>query len=298
MKTVPFNFSLVKTSDINGSYQGLSQQYYYYLAYYNYQQSSNNYALYTDQFGIPYGKVNISANPAVKSPSFIDALTSNLVILIGKDVIPYQVASISPNQFSIIATVSKSYYGETASLNLKNPGLVRSSQTASQLVSVGQPIYVYVCNIQSYVSAANGLYTSNSIIVEVLWGVGKYPLFIGFGWIFMPLMLTLQFIMSLNYIDTQKPLNLDLFLSSFADFKNPSIFYNPTRSTMDQNIVSTKDTYISIPAFNRFDRGIDFMENCFQFFFVPFLSFILYLLIVGFNKLLNNCCRRDIPLIS
>lgn len=40
------------------------------------------------------------------------------------------------------------------------------------------------------------------------------------------------------------------------------------------------------------------MKNCFQFFFVPFLSFILYLIIIGFNKLLNSCWRRDIPFIS
>ena len=40
------------------------------------------------------------------------------------------------------------------------------------------------------------------------------------------------------------------------------------------------------------------MKNCFQFFFVPFLAVCLYLLIVGFNKLLNKACKKDIPLIS
>ena len=40
------------------------------------------------------------------------------------------------------------------------------------------------------------------------------------------------------------------------------------------------------------------MKNCFQFFFVPFLAFILFLLIVGFNSLLRKCCQKDIPLIS
>jgi len=54
---------------------------------------------------------------------------------------------------------------------------------------------------------------------------------------------------------------------------------------------------MNIPHFNIFDRGIDFLKNTFQFFFVPFLSVILYGLIVGFNKILN-CWDRDIPFIS
>jgi hypothetical protein len=110
---------------------------------------------------------------------------------------------------------------------------VRSGGAASQLVSVSKPVYIYVCGIQSYVSSANNIYDSNKLIVGVLWGVAKYPLLLGFGWIFMPLMLALQYITSLNYVSSQKPLNLDLFLQSFADFKNPSILYNPTRRNMD-----------------------------------------------------------------
>jgi len=43
----------------------------------------------------------------------------------------------------------------------------------------------------------------------------------------MPLMLALQYIMSLNYLDAQMPLNLNYFLASFSDFRNPSILYNP-----------------------------------------------------------------------
>ena len=113
----------------------------------------------------------------------------------------------------------------------------------------------------------------------------------------MPLMLVLQYIMSLNYIDTQRPLNLDLFLASFRDFRNPSILYNPKRTDMDTSVVSHPEIYISIPEFNRFDRGIDFMKNSLQFFFVPFLAVLVYCLFVGFNFLLNRC-KRDIPLIS
>ena len=54
----------------------------------------------------------------------------------------------------------------------------------------------------------------------------------------MPLMLTLQYITSLNYVSSQKPLNLDLFLQSFIDFKNPSIFYDPVRKNMDISVVN------------------------------------------------------------
>ena len=56
--------------------------------------------------------------------------------------------------------------------------------------------------------------------------------------------------------------------------------------------------YILLPFFNRFDRGIDFMKNCFQYLLVPFISFLVYILLIGLNKVLNICCKKDIPLIS
>ena len=72
--------------------------------------------------------------------------------------IPYQITSNSNNTFNLVATVSKSYYGEPASIILKNPGLARADKVASQVVSVTQPIYIYVCGIQSYINSANSLY--------------------------------------------------------------------------------------------------------------------------------------------
>jgi len=254
---------------------------------------------YKDQYGIPYGKYNLSTNKALKNPNFVDALSNNLVLLMDNKVVPYSISAKSNNQFALTASVSRSYYGDNAYLILKNPSLIRSGgTTASQLTNVSQGIYIYDCAIPSYISSANSIHDSNSIIVQVLWGLGKYPLFIGFGWIFMPLMLVMQYIMSLNYIDTNKPLNLEMFLSSFSDYRNPSILYNPLRNDMDASVVSHKEMYLSIPAYNRFDRGIDFMKNCFQFFFIPILSFILFLIFVGINKILNATCRKDIPLIS
>ena len=65
----------------------------------------------------------------------------------------------------------------------------------------------------------------------------------------MPLMLIMQYIMGHNYIDTQLPLNLDRFLASFADFRNPSILFNPQRNEFDQSVVSHPNMYKSISAF-------------------------------------------------
>jgi len=108
--------------------------------------------------------------------------------------------------------------------------LIRSGSTSLQTLNASMPVYLYACSIPSYVDFCNSIKSSNSIIVDVLWGVGKYPLFIGFGWIFMPLMLVLQFIMSLNYVKATMPLGLQCFLTSFRDYRNPSIFYNPLRN--------------------------------------------------------------------
>ena len=73
-----FNYGSVRIQDINSTYLGLSQQYYYYLAYYYYQRNTGNYATYVDKYGIPFGKVNISSNTAIKNQNFINALSNNL----------------------------------------------------------------------------------------------------------------------------------------------------------------------------------------------------------------------------
>lgn len=138
------------------------------------------------------------------------------------------------------ATPSKSYSGSPGVISLKNPSLVRQGNISSQRTMASVGIYRYDCSIPSYVSSAQSIYDSSSIIVQVLWGLGKYPLFIGFGWMFMPLMLALQYIMSLNYLNTKMPLNLNYFLSSFQDFRNPSIFYNPMRIDMDASVINHK----------------------------------------------------------
>ena len=113
----------------------------------------------------------------------------------------------------------------------------------------------------------------------------------------MPLMLIMQYIMGHNYIDTQLPLNLDRFLASFSDFRNPSILFNPQRNEFDQSVVNHPNIYKRISAFEEFDRGIDFMKNSFQFFFTPLLSFALLFLFILINFLVGFC-GKTIPLIS
>ena len=101
----------------------------------------------------------------------------------------------------------------------------------------------------------------------------------------MPLMLVMQYIMAHNYINTQLPLNLDLFLSSFADLRNPSILFNPQRDEFDKTVVNHSNMYKEIAAYEEYDRGIDFMKNCFQFFFTPLLSFSLIFFFIFLNFL-------------
>ena len=62
-------------------------------------------------------------------------------------------------------------------------------------------------------------------------------------------MLALQYIMSFNYIHSSLPLNLDYFLASFRDFRNPSIFYKPFRDDFDASVVNHPNIYKSIPEF-------------------------------------------------
>lgn len=40
------------------------------------------------------------------------------------------------------------------------------------------------------------------------------------------------------------------------------------------------------------------MKNCWEFFFVPLVSFGLLFAFIGFNFLINKLCKRDIPIIS
>ena len=61
---------------------------------------------------------------------------------------------------------------------------------------------------QSQLLTASNLRDRTAIFVQIVWGICKYILFIGFGWSVMPLMLILQYIFGHNYINSQLPLNL------------------------------------------------------------------------------------------
>lgn len=111
-------------------------------------------------------------------------------------------------------------------------------------------------------------------------------------------MMALQYIMSFNYIHSNLPLNLDYFLASFRDFRNPSILYNPLRNEFDAKVVNHQNIYKSYSKFEEFDRGIDFMKNCWEFFFIPILACALLLLLFLLNLIFRKCCRRDFCMIS
>ena len=108
---MPFDFSLIKISDLNGSYLGISEQYYYFIVYQQYQLSSGIHAKYNDMFGIPSGKVNLTASPPVQNPHFADALSKNLVVTIGNDTVQPKIVAASGNQFFVTSALSRSYFG-------------------------------------------------------------------------------------------------------------------------------------------------------------------------------------------
>ena len=116
----------------------------------NEQKRSGITSRFNDKFSIPYGKVNLSASTPVANQNYVDAFASNLEIKIGNDTIqPSVVATGNNNQFYVTSQLQRSYFGETATLSLKNQGLVRSGAVASQVSSVSKPVYIYVCALPS-----------------------------------------------------------------------------------------------------------------------------------------------------
>lgn len=205
---------------------------------------------------------------------------------------------VSGNRFILRTRPTKTYINALGAIEIKNPALVRSGPTALQKRIVTKEISRFDFYTQQQLSSAYNLKNSNSVLVDILWGICKYPLFIGFGWPFLPIMLALQYIMSFNYISSNLPLNLDYFLASFRDFRNPSILYNPLRNNFDAKVVNHQNIYKSVPELEEFDRGIDFMKNCWEFFFIPILAFALLGLLFLLNLLFRKCCRRDFCMIS
>jgi hypothetical protein len=137
---------------------------------------------------------------------------------------------VSGNRFILRTRPTKTYINALGAIYIKNQALVRSGNTALQKNIVTKEVSRFDYYTQQQLNSAYNLKRSNSVLVDILWGISKYPLFVGFGWPFLPIMLALQYIMSFNYIHSNLPLNLDYFLGSFRDFRNPSLFYNPFRN--------------------------------------------------------------------
>ena len=90
----------------------------------------------------------------------------------------------------------------------------------------------------------------------------------------MPLMMVMQYIFGHYYVTTSLPYNLYQWLGSWADYRNPSIFFMTVRNHMDNVIFPPNNAiYSNVEAYNIFDRGIDFMKNNFQFFLTVAMSF-------------------------
>lgn len=220
------------------------------------------------------------------------------MFLLDDESLPYTITALSGNQFRLEIAPQKTYLTTNATVQIKNPALVRSGETALQTSSVSKDIDRIDFYTPNQLATSLNLKERTGTLVQVLWGICKYLLFIGFGWPVMPLMLILQYVFGYNYISSQLPLNLDRFLTSFADFRNPSILFNPQRNEFDRKVVNHPELYKRVAAYEEFDRGIDFMKNSFQFFFVPLLSFALLFGLILLNKLINLVCKRDITIIS
>jgi len=158
--------------------------------------------------------------------------------VINGESLPYAIKALSGNQFQLIVRPEKSYLTTNASVVFKNPALVRNDETALQTPIVSKQIDRLDYYTQAQLQTALSLRDRTSTIVQILWGICKYLLFTGFGWPVMPLMLALQYIFSHNYITSQLPLNLYYFLTSFADFRNPSILFNPQRNQFDSQVIN------------------------------------------------------------
>lgn len=105
-------------------------------------------------------------------------------------------------------------------------------------------------------------------------------LFLGMGWPVMPLMLSMQYIFAHSYLSTKLPLNLEYFLKSFKDYRNPSLLFPEARDEVDKGIFPPVNSiYKVVPEYNVHDRGIDFLHNSFQLLLTCGLSFALLALL-------------------
>jgi hypothetical protein len=173
------------------------------------------------------GEVNrfrITGEP--ENPNYVDAFSQNLEFRINDDLIPIKVASSNKNSFVITAKPSKSYIDGRGVLSIKDQGLVVWDKVVG-LQDNSQPksISRYDFYSQEEIAQSQGLYKANRYVVQSMWGISKILLFLWMGWTVMPLMISLQYILTHAYVSTKLPLNLDYFLRSFADYRNPSIFF-------------------------------------------------------------------------
>ena len=108
--------------------------------------------------------------------------------------------------------------------------------TYNYYVASGVPVGALACfsaYTPAQINAADSLARTNNYVSEALWGIAKILLFLGFGWQVMPIMMSMQFIFGHFYITTNTPYNLRVWLGSWNDYRNPSIFFHKVRNNMD-----------------------------------------------------------------
>ena len=197
--------------------------------------------------------------------NYADALNQNLEFRIQGDLIPIKVVGSSANSFVITARPTKSYIDGRGVLVVKDQGLVVYDKVVGiQDKSEPVTIFRYDHYSEEMIKLSSNLSDTNKLIVQIVWGVSKILLFLGLGWPVMPVMLTMQYIFSHAYITAKMPLNLDYFLRSFQDFRNPSILFMKQRDALDHSIFpAVNSVYKVVPEYNTYDRGIDFLFNDF-----------------------------------
>lgn len=179
----------------------------------------------TSYFYMNTGEVNryrMEGEP--DNANYADALNQNLELRIDGDLVPIRVVGSSANSFVITAKPSKSYINGRGILTIKDQGLIVYDKVVG-IQDNSEPITIFRYDRYSeeMIKQSTNLHESNSLLVQIVWGVCRVLLFLGLGWPVMPVMLSMQYIFAHAYISAKMPLNVDYFLRSFEDFRNPSL---------------------------------------------------------------------------
>jgi len=95
---------------------------------------------YRNEYGIPWGKYQLSSSPVIVNPNYVDALSRILVFKISDEIISYTIEGVSNNRFLLRTRPTRTYINALGAIEIKNPALVRSNKTALQNTRVTKTI--------------------------------------------------------------------------------------------------------------------------------------------------------------